>query len=90
MVLPETYKLGPAYARAYYLDNDNKMRCLLPCSNEPFCTFHSACGRIMNRNSTETDDNHEGHLCSRCKEYLDKNRSPFEWFHSLPEAVAAD
>ena len=42
MVLPETKKLGPAYARAYYLDNDNKMRCLLPCSNKPFCPFHGA------------------------------------------------
>ena len=55
MVLPESYPVGPAFARAYYkvgpafaradyMGNDNKMHCLLPCSNEPFCPFHSACG----------------------------------------------
>ena len=39
--------------------------------------------------SLEHDD-HKGHMCSRCKEFLDKGRSPFEWFDSLPEAVSKD
>ena len=75
MVLPESYQIGPAFARAYYMGNENKMHCLLPCSTEPFCPFHSACGRIMHPDSLEHDD-HKGHLCSRCKEFLDKGRSP--------------
>ena len=89
MVLPESYQIGPAFARAYYMGNENKMHFLLPCSTEPFCPFHSACGRIMHPDSLEHDD-HKGHLCSRCKEFLDKGRSPFEWFDSLPEAVSKD
>ena len=89
MVLPESYQIGPAFARAYYMGNENKMHCLLPCSTEPFCPFHSACGRIMHPDSLEHDD-HKGHMCSRCKEFLDKGRSPFEWFDSLPEAVSKD
>ena len=90
MVLPESYNIGPAFARAYYMGNDNKMHCLLPCSTEPFCPFHSACGRLMNPDSLEYADDHKGHLCSRCKEFLDKGRTPFEWFDSLPEAVSKD
>ena len=89
MVLPESYQVGPAFARAYYMGNDNQMHCLLPCSTEPFCPFHSACGRPMRPASLEHDD-HKGHMCSRCKEFLDKGRSPFEWFDSLPEAVSKD
>ena len=89
MILPESYQVSPAFARAYYMGNENKMHCLLPCSTEPFCPFHSACGRIMHPESLEHDD-HKGHLCSRCKEFLDKGRSPFEWFDSLPEAVSKD
>ena len=90
MVLPESYHVGPAFARAYYMGNDDKMHCLLPCSTEPFCPFHSACGRIMHPGSLEHADDHKGHLCSRCKEFLDKDRTPFEWFDSLPEAVSKD
>ena len=90
MVLPETYSVGPSFARAYYMGNDNRMHCLIPCATEPFCPFHSACGRIMNPHSLEQADDHKGHLCSRCKEFLDKNRTPFEWFDSLPEAVSKD
>ena len=90
MVLPESYKVGPAVARAYYRGNDNKMHCLLPCSNEPFCPFHSACRRLMHHDSLEHADDHKGHLCSRCKEFLDNRRAPFEWFDSLPEAVSRD
>ena len=75
MALPESYKVGPAFARAYYMGNDNKMHCLLPCSNEPFCPFHSACGRAMHPDSLEHADDHKGHLCSRCKEFLDKRRT---------------
>ena len=90
MVLPESYNVGPAFARAYYMGSENKMHCLLPCSTEPFCPFHSACGRIMNPDSLEHADDHKGHLCSRCKEFLDKSRTPFEWFDSLPEAVSKD
>ena len=90
MVLPESYHVGPAFARAYLLGNDLLMHCLLPCSTEPFCPFHSACGRIMHPDSLEHADDHKGHLCSRCKEFLDKDRTPFEWFDSLPEAVSKD
>ena len=90
MVLPESYSVNPAFARAYYMGNDNKMHCLLPCSTEPFCPFHSACGRLMNPDSLEHSDDHKGHLCSRCKEFLDKDRTPFEWFDSLPDAISKD
>ena len=86
MVLPESYQVGPAFARAYYMGNDGKMHCL-PCSTEPFCPFHSACGRIMHPGSLEHADDHKGHLCSRCKEFLDKDRTRFD---SLPEAVSKD
>ena len=44
----------------------------------------------MNPDSLEHADDHKGHLCSRCKEFLDKRRTPFEWFDSLPEAVSRD
>ena len=89
MILPESYNVAPAHARAYYMGNDNVMHCLLPCSMEPFCPFHSACGRPMRPDSLETDD-HKGHLCSRCKEFVDKGRTPFEWFDSLPDAASSD
>ncbi|CAE7365697.1 unnamed protein product, partial [Symbiodinium sp. KB8] len=89
MVLPESYQVGPAFARSYYMGNDNQMHCLLPCSTEPFCPFHSACGRPMRPASLEHDD-HKGHMCSRCKEFLDKGRSPFEWFDSLPEDITQE
>ena len=86
MVLPESYNVGPAFARAYYMGNDNKMHCLLPCSNEPFCPFHSACGRLMNPGSLEHADDHKGHLCSRCKEFLDKSRNPRSHYKIEAEA----
>ena len=44
----------------------------------------------MNPGSPEDPDDHKGHLCSRCKEFPDKGRTPFEWFDSLPEAIARD
>ena len=28
------------HGRAHHLDNNNRLRCLLPCSTEPFCPFH--------------------------------------------------
>ena len=61
---------APDYSRAYYMDNSNRLRCLLLCSTEPFCPFPSACGRPIDKNTAEADNGHEGHLCSRCKEFL--------------------
>ncbi|CAE7325973.1 unnamed protein product [Symbiodinium sp. CCMP2592] len=84
LTLPHTYELDPAFARVYYMGSRGELRCGLPCSTVPFCPFHSACGRELNRNSVEHDDKHSGHQCSRCKEFTDLGRSPFEWFSAVP------
>ena len=81
MVLPETYRVGPAYARAYYLDNDNNMRCLLPCSTELFAHFtpHAAAPLSLTRWKAKITTKV---TCAA--------GTPLEWFDSLPEAVARD
>ena len=84
LILPDTYGTHPDFARAYYMDNNGLLRCMLPCSTAPFCPFQSACGRKINSGTAETTDDHSGHQCSRCKEFSDEGRSPFEWFEVVP------
>ncbi|CAE7237788.1 unnamed protein product [Symbiodinium sp. CCMP2592] len=88
LTLPHTYELDPAFARMYYMGNRGEMRCGIPCSTVPFCPYHSACGRELNKGTVEHEDKHSGHQCSRCKEFTDLGRSPFEWFSAVPPQAA--
>ena len=84
LLLPDSYHIHPECLRAYYTDNNGRLRCMLPCSTTPFCPFQSACGRGIRAGTAEATDDHGGHQCSRCKEFADLGRSPFEWFDAVP------
>ncbi|CAE7432178.1 HMGB3 [Symbiodinium sp. CCMP2592] len=88
LTLPHTFDLHPAFARMYFLGSRGEMRCGLPCSTVPFCPYHSACGREITEGTVEHRDKHSGHECSRCKEFTDLGRSPFEWFSAVPTQAA--
>ena len=77
LILPETFRLHPEYSRAY-MDQNGILRCLPPCSSQPFRPFHSACG------SGPDQDQHSGHQCCPCKEFTDAGRCPGEWFDYIP------
>ena len=49
MRLPCTMKAARVggVAKAWYLDDQSRVCCALPCASSP-CPFHSACGRIIN------------------------------------------
>ena len=42
-------------AKAWYLDDQSRVCCALPCASSP-CPFHSACGRIINDRMPLVDD----------------------------------
>ena len=57
--LPETYKVSLDFCRAYCMDNKSCLRC-----RQPFCPFHSACGREVRADTAQEGDDHSGHARS--------------------------
>ena len=71
MRLPCTMKAARVggVAKAWYLDDQSRVCCALPCASSP-CPFHSACGRIINNRIPLCEDTHTSHYCSRCYESM--------------------
>ena len=74
MRLPCTMKAARVggVAKAWYLDDQSRVCCALPCVSSP-CPFHSACGRIINDRIPLCEDTHTSHYCSRCYESMQPN-----------------
>ena len=60
--------------RTGYEDEDGALHCGEPCGTEPFCPFHSACGRpiTLRGSSLQAGDTHREHDCSWCKAMKDR------------------
>ena len=60
-------------------DAEGNLHCGEPCSTQPFCPFHSACGRPVSlRGATiQQGYTHHKHDCSRCKAMTDQGLHPW-------------
>ena len=59
------------WARCYYLDDQRRLCCALPCATR-HCPYNSACGRLIDVGRSLNDDTHSSHYRSRCYERYER------------------